>query len=138
MIVGRKVGDVIQGPEKHMAFAINSEGHNDAGLAGSIALNFWPELASTGRIGIGEILSKDTGKKVFYAMVVHSLDKDGWDEAPAQIEACFNELKVPTDEEIASVAMGAGMIGQLQGADAQANLAAMERSDKKIVVYDLG
>lgn len=135
MIVGRKVGDVITGPERHVAFAVNSEGHNDAGLAGNIAFNFWPELASTGPIRMGEILSKDTGKKVFHALVVHSLT-EGWEEAPRHIEACFNELRIPTDEEVASVAMGAGMIGMLSGANPAENLAAMERSNKSIIIYD--
>lgn len=135
MIVGRKVGDVIQGPERHVAFAVNTEGHNDAGLAGNIAFNHWSELAATGPIRMGEILSKDTGGKVFHALVVHSL-KEGWSDAPQYIEACFNELHIPTDEEIASVAMGGGLIGQMSGADVAANLAAMERSDKSIVIYD--
>jgi hypothetical protein len=136
MIVDRKIGNVITGPERHVAFAVNSEGHNDAGLAGNIAYNFWPELASTGPIRMGEILSKDVGRKCFHAMVVHSL-KEGWAEAPDHIEACFNELHVPTDEEIASVAMGAGMIGILSGANPAENLAAMERANKKIVLYDI-
>lgn len=135
MIVARKVGDIIAGSERHMAFAINSEGHNDAGLAGNVAYNFWPELASTGPIRMGEILSKNTGSKVFHALVVHSLT-EGWDESPKHIETCFNQLDVPTDEEIASVAIGAGMIGLLSGADPAANLDAMERSDKSIVVYN--
>ncbi len=77
MIVGRKVGDVVTGPERHVAFAVNSEGHNDAGLAGNIAYNYWPELASTGAIRMGEILSKDAGNKVFHALVVHHLLKVG-------------------------------------------------------------
>lgn len=136
MIVGRKVGDVITCSERHVAFAVNSEGFNDAGLAGNIAYNFWPELASTGPIRMGEILSKDTGKKVFHAFVVHSL-REGWKDAPRHIEACFNELQIPTEEEIASVAMGAGMIGMMSGANPAENLAAMERSDKRIVIYDL-
>lgn len=135
MIVGRKVGDVVTGSERHVAFAVNTEGHNDAGLAGNIAYQYWPELASTGAIRMGEILSKDTGKKMFHALIVHSL-KDGWSEAPQYIEACFNELQVATDEEIASVAMGAGMIGMLSGANPEENLAAMERSNKSIVIYE--
>ena len=137
MIVGRKIGNVTQGQERHVAFAVNTEGYNDAGLAGNIAFNYWHELASTGRIRMGEILSKDTGKKIFHALVVFSLE-EGWAEAPAHIEACFNELKVATDDEIASVAMGAGMIGMLSGANPAENLAAMERSNKSIVIYDLG
>jgi hypothetical protein len=63
--------------------------------------------------------------------------RDGWAEAPEHIEACFNELQVATDEEIASVAMGAGMIGMLSGANPAANLEAMDRSEKSIVIYDL-
>ena len=93
MIVGRKVGDVMQGPERHVAFAVNSQGANDAGLAGNISRIFWPYLASTGPIRMGEILSKEAGRKVFHALVVHSLEQDGWAEAPRHIEACFNELQ---------------------------------------------
>lgn len=136
MIVGRKVGDVITGPERHVAFAVNTEGHNDAGLAGNISSKFWPELASTGPMRMGEILSKDTGSKVFHALVVHSL-REGWEGAPDHIESCFNDLQIPTDEEVASVAMGAGMIGILSGANPAENLAAMERSTRDIVIYDL-
>ena len=135
MIVGTKRGDVITGSERHVAFAVNCEGYNDAGLAGNISYNYWPELANTGRIRMGEMLSKDTGSKVFHALVVHSLE-EGWSEAPKHIEECFNELQIPTDEEVASVAMGAGMIGMLSGANPQENLAAMERSNKSIVIYD--
>lgn len=136
MIVGRKVGDVTQGIEKHVAFAVNTEGYNDAGLAGMISARYWPELAQTGRIRMGEVLSKDSGNKVFHALVVHSL-KQGWGEAPCHIEACFNALEIPTDEEVASVTMGGGMIGMMSGADPAANLAAMEHADKQIVIYDL-
>lgn len=135
MIVGKKVGDIITGPERHVAFAINSEGLNGAGLAGNIAYQYWPELASTGAIPMGESLSKNTGKKIFHALVVHSLAA-GWEDAPHHIEACFNELQIPTDEEVASVAMGAGMVGLLSGANPAANLAAMERSDKSIIIYN--
>ncbi len=135
MIIAKRVGDVTQSPEKHVAFAVNSEGYNDAGLAGNIAYNYWPELVSTGPIRMGEILSKDTGKKVFHALVVHSLN-EGWKNAPSHIEACFNELQIPTDEEVASVAMGAGMIGMLSGANPAENLAAMERSNKSIAIYN--
>ena len=137
MIVGRKIGDVLRGPEPHMAFAVNTEGFNDAGLAGSISARFWPELASTGPQRLGTVLTKMTDSKVLHALVVHSLT-DGWGDAPQHIEACFNALEVPTDEEIASVAMGAGMIGMMSGASPEQNLAAMERSTKSIVVYDLG
>jgi len=137
MIVGRKVGDVLRGPEPHMAFAVNTEGFNDAGLAGSISARYWPELAITGPIRLGEVLTKAIDGKVFHALVVHSLE-EGWGEAPAHIETGFNALEIPTDQEVASVAMGAGIIGMMSGANPTENIAAMERSTKNIVVYDLG
>ena len=136
MIVAIKVGDIVTGSERHVAFTVNSEGQNDAGLAGRISNNFWPELASTGPMRMGEILSKDTGKKVFHALVVHSLI-EGWENAPPYIEVCFNKLQIPTDEEVASVAIGSGMIGMLSGANPEKNVAAMDRSNKSIVIYDL-
>src|SRR5438445_3318761 len=118
MIVGKKIGNVITGSERHVAFAVNSEGYNDVGLAGNIAYQYWPEFASTGAIRMGEILSKDTGNKVFHALVVHSrLRSGGWKDAPRHIEACFNKLQIPDDEEVASVAMGAGLIGILSDAN---------------------
>lgn len=136
MIIGRKVGDVIAGPERHIAFAVNSNGGNHAGLAGSIARNFWPELAKTGPQRMGAILSKESGRKFFHALVVHSLEANGWEQAPYYIETCFNELQIPTDDEVASVTMGAGIIGRALGANPEENLAAMERSNKSIIIYD--
>lgn len=138
MIVDIRTGDVIQGPERHVAFAVNSLGINTNGLAGDIADRFWPEIEDMGRVRMGEMLSKDCGQKVFHALVVHAPGSEGgWSEAPLHIETCLNRLEVPDDELIASVAMGAGMVGMMTGANPGANLAAMARSEKKIVVYDL-
>lgn len=137
MIVGARAGDILTGPERHVAFAVNCEGINGRGLADSIARDFWPELTVTGPVNMGEILSKDMGdtaRKVFHALVVYSLE-EGWANVPHHIEACFNALAVPTDEEVASVVMGAGMAGEHTGADPAENLIAMARSNKRIIVY---
>lgn len=135
MIVERKTGSVIRSPERHVAFPVNREGLNDVGLPGAISRKFWPELASVRTAKLGEIITKDIGRKVFHALVVYSLE-DGWSEAPRHIEACFNELKIPVDQEIASVVIGGDAVGARSGADPPANLAAMDRSDQYIVVYE--
>jgi len=137
MIVRRKIGDVIQGFERHVAFAVNTEGTNTVGLAGKIATFYWPQLFEIGPHARRTVLSTRVGSKIFHAMFVHSATDNGWEGSPDDIEDCFNQLRLPTDQEVASVTMGAGVVGKLSGADPEANLAAMERSGASIVLYEL-
>jgi len=120
---------------KTIAFAVNIEGHNDSGFAGQVSSGYWRELADTGRKQLGDVLSREVGDKTFYALVCHSLGKDGWKKTPETLEKCLNSINVPEDETIAIVLIGSGMIGQLGGADTFAVLGAMARSKKRLVIY---
>jgi hypothetical protein len=133
MIVDWRVGNVLDGPERHLAFPINVEGKPGVGLDGTIADNYMPELEQTGPLRMGTILSREVGQKFFHGLVVHSLTN--WAEAPKHIEACFNELEISTDEEVASIVMGGGTEGQRVGAETAKNLGAMARSNKSIAIY---
>lgn len=63
MIIDRVRGDIFKAPQRHIAFAVNTQGYNDAGFAGQVAKKIWPELANTGGNDIGDILTMDDGDK---------------------------------------------------------------------------
>lgn len=135
MILDRVRGDIFAAPQKHIAFAVNTQGYNDAGFAGQVSSRVWPELENTGGNELGEVLKHPYGTKTYHALVCHSLDGGGWDETPRVAKECLDKLDVPDDEEIAVVLMGSGPVGMMQGANVEAILAGMETSKKKLVVY---
>jgi hypothetical protein len=138
MIAQRIRGNVYKADQKHIVFGINTEGYNDAGFAGQVARKVNPKLANTGGNQLGEALSFEGDNKTFHAVVCHSLSENpGWSKTPEVIEKALNELDTPEGEPIAVVLMGGGMIGQMMGADVDANLKAMERSSKEVYVYPL-
>lgn len=137
MITKKIKGDILSSAHVHIVFASNVEGYNDAGFAGLISSRYWPELANIGAQPFGKVLEKSSNGKVFHALVCHSLRETGWNGAAKAIREGLDGIMVAPDEEIGVVMMGAGMIGQMQGADVAANLKAMEESKHKIVVYSL-
>lgn len=135
MIVNRVRGDIFAAPQKHIAFAVNTQGYNDSGFAGQVSSRIWPELANTGGNGLGDVLIHRSGDKTYYALVCHSLDSGGWNETSRVARECLNKIDVSDGEEIAVVLMGSGPVGMMQGADVNAILASMEDSEQKLVVY---
>ena len=136
MIVNTTYGDVFKTSNKHIAFAVNTEGFNDAGFAGSVS-RYWPKLANTGPKKLGDVISKKGTNKIFHALVCHSLGNDGWEKTAETVTKCLDSLDVPNDETIAIVLMGAGMFGQLGGANVFSILGGMARSKKRVAVYTL-
>ncbi|MDD4439711.1 MAG: hypothetical protein PHS04_17015 [Tissierellia bacterium] len=137
MIKKQVSGDILESPHKHIVFAVNTEGYNDSGFAGMVA-RYYPELANTGGNELGDVitLSGKYKNKVFHAIVCHSLAPNpGWSKAPETVIQCLNQLEIPNEEPIATVKIGGGPIGVMMGADAKAILAAMEQSEKTLVVY---
>lgn len=128
--------DIFKTPHKHIAFAINTEGSNDAGFAGQVASRYAPKLANTGKKKLGEVVTVESKGKTFHGLVCHSL-KDGWNDSPKTITECLDKIKTDDDESIAVVLMGAGMIGQMSGADVIANAKAIHKSKKNVVLYSL-
>lgn len=139
MIVDTVRGDVFKTPYNHIAFAVNTEGYNDAGFAGVVSSRYWPELANTGPRKLGDVIRNYWERKdvTFHALVCHSLAADGWKNTSQTVTKCLDLLDVPDNETIAIVLMGAGMVGQLGGADVFSILGGMARSRKKVVVYTL-
>ena len=137
MIVNTTRGDVFQAPNKHIAFAVNTEGFNDAGFAGAVSSRHWPQLANIGTMKLGDVISMNSNGKTFHALVCHSLGGDGWKKTAETVTRCLDSLDVPDDETIAIVLMGAGMVGQLGNADVFSILGGMARSKKKVAVYTL-
>lgn len=134
MIIKNKQGnDILKGGETRIAFAVNTEGYNDAGFAGMISSKYWPELANCGKCELGTVLTKSVDGITLYALVCHSLEKGGWHNQTETIRKCFDAIE--TDEPIASISIGTGMIGMLSGADFGQIKKGMELSKKKIILY---
>ena len=127
-------GDIFKSGAKHIAFAINTDGYNDAGFAGDVSRDYWPEIANCGYHELGKVLSKTVGDITFHALVCHSLKKDGWgtpEEQRETIKKCFNNIPVE-GEPITSIAIGTGFIGRLSGARADQIIYGMMDSDKEV------
>jgi len=139
MITKRYEGrDVLKSVFRHIVFGTNIQGCNISGFAGQVASKKWPELEECGAHELGTVLTKECPpNRAFHAIVCHSSEKDdiGWKHAPEIIEIALNALEIPDGEEIACVLMGGGYVGKAMGADTEAIKAAMERSNKKIVLY---
>ena len=134
MVVSTENKNIFETEAKHIAFAINKEGYNDAGFAGAVSAKFWPELANCGVHEIGTVLSKTVGDKTFHGLVCHSL-YEGWGDSQAEtIKNCFNSIPVSDDEPIATIAIGTGFVGQWSGAVFSQILIGMHDSDKNIIL----
>ena len=133
MIIQNKSGDILKGGETHIAFAVNTEGINDSGFAGTVSNMYWPELANIGPCELGTVLTKTTDDGItFYALVCHSLD-DGWVDQTEVIKKCFDAINCA--EPIASISIGTGLIGILSGANFAKIRKGMELSEKEIILY---
>ena len=137
MIKGIIKGDILSSQHKHIAFAINAEGYNDAGFAGLISAKFWPELANTGPQELGTVLIHKTPSKTFYGLVCHSLKSQGWKDTPKLAKQCLDSIDIPEKETLAVVKIGAGLIGQMSGANPEAILREIENSKHDVEVFYL-
>lgn len=135
MIVNMVRGNILNGEQTHVAFAVNTNGRNVAGFAGLVSSRFWPELANTGGNKLGDILTHQAGGKTFHALVCHGRGPKGWEVAEDVVEGCLNSLDVPDEEIIGIVLIGAGVIGKMGGSDVFAILGGMARSKRRVVVY---
>ncbi len=134
-MVARTVQDDIFNSEiKHIAFAVNVEGINNAGFAGQVSSKYWNELANYGECELGTVLSKTVGNKTFHALVCHSLN-NGWGENQSEIiRECFD--KIPANgEPIATIAIGTGIVGMMELADFRQIVCGMHESQQQIVLY---
>ena len=134
MVVKTVQDDIFNSEAKHIAFAVNSEGYNDAGFAGQVSSKYWSELANCGTHEIGTVLSKKVGDKTFHALVCHSL-KNGWGENQADvIKECFD--KIPANGEVvATIAIGTGFVGMMSGANFRQIVCGMHDSEQQIMLH---
>lgn len=133
MIIDYKGGkNILTNGATRIAFAVNTEGFNDAGFSGVVSRNFWPELANTGPQQLGTVLTKECDGKTFYALVCHSLE-NGWKNQAEVIKDCFDNINI--QEPVASISIGTGLIGILSGADFDQIKMGMENSKTQIILY---
>lgn len=133
MVIKAVWTNVFDTEAKHIAFAINKEGINDSGFAGLVAQKYWPEIAYCGEHEIGTVLSKTVGTKTYHALVCHSLFSEWGDHQREIIKECFD--KIPTDEPIATIAIGTGLVGTLSGASFRKIVCGMHGSTKNIILH---
>lgn len=150
MIVDVKRGNLLTESTSPVAFCVNSAGANDAGFAGQVAFKCWPELAAVGATELGHVRPwmNDDGR-LFYALCVHTMNRDGWERAPELLYDCLQRIKglaysrsparwpLAVPSTLAMPLPGSGMVGQMQGADVMANLGALARADIEIEVWTL-
>lgn len=134
MIVKTVQDDIFNSEAKHIAFAVNTEGYNDAGFSGQVSSKYWNELANCGLHEIGTVLSKKVGDKTFHALVCHSLE-NGWGENQAEvIKECFD--KIPANgEPVATIAIGTGFVGMMSGANFRQIVCGMHDSEQQILLH---
>lgn len=134
MVVKTVQDDIFNSEAKHIAFAVNTEGYNDAGFAGQVSSKYWNELANCGSHEIGEVLSKKVGDKTFHALVCHSLE-NGWGENQAEvIKECFD--KIPANgEAVATIAIGTGFVGMMSGANFRQIVCGIHDSDQQVLLH---
>lgn len=138
MVLTTVRGDIFDTACKHIIFAINMEGVNDAGFAGRVSSDLWPEIRYMMPSPLGMVIKKEiVDGRMLYAIVCHSLCADGWKKTPEVLEKCFQTefTDVSDDETIASVQIGGGLIGDMMGADTAAIREVMERSPKNFLLY---
>ena len=132
-------GDIFETEAKHIAFSINAEGKVGGGFDGSVIEKGWPELLKVGENEVGKVFSKTIDGVTYHALVTHSL-KEGWGKPEEQREntrLCFDNIPVDDDEEIASIAIGKGLIGALSGASPRHIVCGMCDSKKNITLYGI-
>ena len=134
MVIKTIQEDIFKTTAKHIAFAINTEGYNDAGFAGKVSSKYWNELSECGFHELGTVLSKKVGDITFHALVCHSLD-NGWGDNQAEIiKECFD--KIPSNgEPVATIAIGTGFVGIMSGADFRQIVYGMHDSKQKIMLH---
>jgi hypothetical protein len=136
MILSKKRSNVFDSCAKHICFAVNAEGMNDAGFASIVGRKYWQEIVYPGEQTFGTILTKTIKDRTFHAIVCHSLDYNGWENTPTVIKEALDKIG-KCEETIACVLMGNSPVGLMMGANVRAILEAMEQSTAKVEVYSL-
>lgn len=137
MITNTAKGDILKSDAKHIAFSINAEGVVGGGFDGVVIQKGWPELLKPGKNPIGTVFSKEIDGVVFHALVTHSLEA-GWGTPEEQWEntrLCFDNIPVPDEEEISSIAIGTGFMGSISGASPKHIVCGMCDSKKNIKIF---
>ena len=115
MIISRKEGDIFTTKDKHIIFALNTDGLNDSGFAGVVAKKRgFTEILNTGGNQLGEVLHKTIDGITYWGIVCHSLKLNGWSKSPEIIRKALDEM--PFEDDASIVSIGSGLVGLFQGA----------------------
>lgn len=134
MIIGEKKGNILSSGEKHICFPVNAEGVNSCGTVGTIVYEYWPELGQIGKCELGTTITHERNGTFYHALVCYSI-MGGWNNEKEIIESCFDQIHTDGEEELATLDIGAGISGQLCGANVKKIREGMMKSNKKIRIY---
>ena len=132
MVLEEKHGDIFTTKDKHIIFALNTEGFNDSGFAGQVAKRGFREILNTGGNKLGEVLEKTINGITYHGIVCHSLAQ-GWKDAPKVVLETLNKMELT--DNISSVVFGGGLIGWLQGAPIREIYGAFKKCNKMITIW---
>jgi hypothetical protein len=133
MIITEKKGDIFTTEDKHIVFALNTNGYNDGGFAGQVAKRGFTEILNTGGNQLGEVLEKTIDGITYHGIVCHSLEPGGWAESPEIILKALNEMTF--DDNASIVAIGAGFISALSGAPWDRIKESFNKCNKRLTIW---
>lgn len=134
MIINTSQKGIFEDSPKHVAFAINTDGYDNAGLGKLILENVWPDLYKNENFEIGDVKSKEIENIIFHAMVTYSLDKELEDNHGIIIKECLDKIKTE-GAPIHVGAIGTSFVGKSKGVNFNNVICGMMDSDKNIILH---
>ena len=132
MIISTNNNDILKSNEKIIAFPVNVEGFNDAGISYEILKKYWRNMIHSKEYKLGTVIPKNVNNIFLYALVCYSI-KDGWINQREIIKECFDKIK--TNKPIATVEMGVQFLDKIEGADFNEIVLGMNDSKQEIILY---
>lgn len=136
MITKYTQGNILNSNHKTIILGTNTEGYNDAGLAGLIAKTYWPELDDHKQRPLGEIRTHITQDRTYHAIVCHNWEPDGWKYAPQILLETLDQIAQTNTEEMGSILIGSGL-GLLQGVPLAGIQQALDMTKAKLEIFYL-
>ena len=135
MIIGKKIGDIFTTDDKHVIFALNTEGVNDCGFADQVAIRGFEEILSTGGNKLGEVLDKEINGITYHGIVCYSRH-NGWEGPPEIILKAINNMKFDGKASILPICCS-GFIAIVKKAPVSDIFKAFEDSNKELTIWSM-
>lgn len=132
MIKDVRIGNILSCSQKHIAFAINTEGLNKSKIAKQVMEIGFHEINDRTFYPMESIITKKIDHKTYYGLVCYST-RTGFYNQTQIIKNCLN--KIQTEEDIAIVEIGDDNFEKSLGANKIELKMGMQHSNKNLVLY---